>query len=379
MMTHLHVFLTRGTHESRFLREADAALRHGVAERVVLAGIWDHGLPEQETLRPGVEVVRIRLRSHRLPKGLPWHALRGLEWRARVVELGARLRPTLVQAHSLYALAPATALRRRLRIPLVYDAHELETERNGLRGMRQRIERRLERRLIGRCDAVLCVSDAIADWYAQRYSIGRPAVVRNIPDAVDVPSPERSPLRERLGLRPTDMIFLYQGGLSRGRRIEQLLEAFREIRAPRHLVFMGYGELEGVVRAAAERQPNIHFLPAVSPARVLEHSAGADVGLCGVEAVCLSYYLALPNKLFEYLHAGLAVLAPDYPEMRAVVKSTECGWVVGERTEDWRDLILSLRPEALTSARARAREARALYSWSREAERLVDVYRSCAP
>ena len=133
-----------------------------------------------------------------------------------------------------------------------------------------------------------------------------------MPDTPAGPVPKKTAiLRSELGIPDGDLVFLYQGGLFRARRIEQLLRVFSRAAKDRHVVFMGYGELERMVRSAAATNYNIHFRPAVSPHEVLA-LAGADVGLVGVENVCLSYYYSLPNKFFEEsLLAGVPVLGSD--------------------------------------------------------------------
>ena len=67
------------------------------------------------------------------------------------------------------------------------------------------------------------------------------------------------------------------------------------------LVFMGYGEFEKTIKEYAGKNKNIHFYPAVPLEKVLDYTQHADVGLSLIERVCLSYYLCLPNKVFEYI------------------------------------------------------------------------------
>lgn len=373
---HLHIFETPATHESRFLKEAEAALRDNLADEVVLLAREAPGLMREECPSPGIRILRLPLRSRRLPANKALALIKIAEAHWRFIRAGLALRPSLVHCHSLPPLSAAVALRGRLRVPLVYDAHELETEKCGFRGLRQRVARFQERHHIGHCDAVLCVSDGIADWYRDVYSIPRPAVVRNIPDVGIQAEFEGSRiLRDRFSLGPEDLIFLYQGGLFRGRRIESILEAWEGVGAGRHLVFMGYGELADRVRAAAARNPTIHYLAAVPPREVLRYTASADVGLCGVENACLSYYHCLPNKFFEFLHAGIGCLAPDFPELRRVILDIGCGWLVGESVAEWREVIRSLTPEAIRMAKLRVLESKGRYSWRAEEGVLLGVYR----
>jgi glycosyltransferase involved in cell wall biosynthesis len=372
----LHVFLTNARHESRFLKEARSLIGSGLADRVVLAAKWDPGLAERESLGEGIEVHRVRLATLGLPKRLWAQIPKAIEWRWRVVRIARRIRPAAVVAHSLGALGAGRAAARAARCALLYDAHELETERNGLRGRRQQLERWYERRAVRDLHGMLCVCDSIADWYAREYGIERPAVVRNIPDLRWQGGGGRSPiLRDRFGIPEDHFVFLYQGGLFPGRRIEQFITVFTRARPDRHLVFMGYGELEGLVRTAAGRHNNIHFLPAVPPAEVLRHTVGADVGLSGVENACLSYFYSLPNKLFEYLAAGVPFLVPDYPEMRRLTVGEGCGWPVGEDADAWLGAVNVLVREDIEAARRRVAVAAARYSWRHEEPVLLETYR----
>lgn len=373
--TVLHVRVRLGRHDSRILKEARSVLQAGMLSRAMLVGHADADGGSRQSFAPGIEMEQIRLSSGWMPRGLLFQVIKGLELLVRIVLVVKDLSPRIIHAHSLYSLPVSIVAGWLFGIPVVYDAHELETERNGSRGARQRFDRVLERALVGRCDAVLCVSDAIADWYAAAYGSPRPTVVRNIPDVRWQGDGASSPaLRERLGVPEEAMIFLYQGALSPGRRIEQLLRVFATTGSDRHLVIMGYGALEAQVRGAASAHANIHFQPAVPPGEVLLYTASADVGICGGENVCLSYYYSLPNKLFEYLLAGLPILVPDWPEMRRIVDGRGCGWVVGESDDDWRALIDGLTREGIAARAAAARSAAQLYSWANEEQALLAVY-----
>lgn len=370
----LHIFLTMAKQESRFLREAASLLKSGLCREVQLAAKWEPGLPEHEELEPGVKVWRVKLRTLGLPKSLPWQLLKHVEWKARILRHAREVRPNLLVAHSLGALSTAVACKRKTGAPLIYDAHELETERNGLNGFRQTLNRWVERRLIRECDGVMVVSDSIADWYVRTYRIPRPAVVRNIPEVRgESSSPNPRLWRDRFGIPADHLIFIYQGGLFRGRRIEQLLRVFAQASSDRHVVFMGYGELEPLVRAAAVRQPNIHYAAAVKPDQVLRHTAGADVGMVGVENVCLSYYFSLPNKLMEYLLAGLPALMPEYPEMVGVAQQTGCGWTVGESDSDWLAAVNRVDWPAVRAGKLQARAAAGCFSWREEEKKYIDL------
>jgi glycosyltransferase involved in cell wall biosynthesis len=117
----------------------------------------------------------------------------------------------------------------------------------------------------------------------------------------------------------------------------------------------------------------VHFQPAVPPGEVLRHTQGADVGIHGGENVCLSYYYSLPNKVFEYVLAGVPVLGNDWPEIRRLVVGEGCGWVVEEGA--WQAAIDGLTQEAVAAARVRTVAAAGRYSWAQEEAVLLETYR----
>jgi glycosyltransferase involved in cell wall biosynthesis len=359
---------------SRVLKQARAALRHGFAERVELLGL---ALEEG----PSMDEPEVGLRIHRAVAP-PIARVRGwipTVWRLcirwlRFYRAGLHLDCDIVHCHSAGALVPAMALGRYHGVPVVYDAHELESEVGQPRAASM-LTFLIERTFIRHAAVILCVSDSIADWYANRFRLSRPCVVRNVPDlhsqsAVAGPNP----LRTRFATAADDIVFLYQGALSPGRRIEQLLRVFAMAPSNRHVVFMGYGVLQPMIEEAARCSPNIHFHPAVPPEVVLAHTRGADVGICGVENVCLSYYFSLPNKLFEYLHAGLPLLVPRWPEMSKIVDEYRCGWEVGERDEDWLAAVAGVTMQEVVESARGSRVAAQAFTWDAEAAVLLEAY-----
>jgi glycosyltransferase involved in cell wall biosynthesis len=140
---------------------------------------------------------------------------------------------------------------------------------------------------------------------------------------------------------------------------------------------MGGGQLEDTVRQASANHSNIHLCPAVAPSAVLGFTANADVGVVGMENTCLNHYLSLPNKLFEYLTAGVPVIVPDFPEMRRVVDNYhQCGWSWSDDTEGLAALIRRLSPDEVKAKKQHALEAARDLSWEKEEQTLLRLYQT---
>jgi glycosyltransferase involved in cell wall biosynthesis len=369
----VHLYPSPLRHEMRMERECRAIARLGVFDRVEMIGVAQPDLPTVEE-RDGVTFRRLQRRDLGGPS-VARKVVQTLDWSRRVASYLRGEPVRCVNSHSLAMLPLGAALKTRYGARLIYDTHELETEVASSRGLVRILYKVLERAWIHRADHVVVVSDSIADWYSRAYGIPRPVVVRNVPEAQGEP-PEPNPAlwRDRFGIPDDHVVFIYQGILTPGRRIEQFVRVFQQARPDRHVVFMGYGALEGFVRQAAARHPAIHFAPAVPPASVLWHTAAADVGLVGVENVCLSYYYSLPNKIFEYLRASLPSFMPDYPEMRRLNQEGDCGWVVGETDADWLAAIDGVDWKSAHEKRRRVREAAMRYSWEVEQTKLRQCY-----
>ena len=117
----------------------------------------------------------------------------------------------------------AHALARRTGAVFAYNAHELETETVGSAGLRQRLQRVIERHYIRRADVVSVVNESIAQWYREAYPGVDPVVVTNAPTGtggvID--------LRARLGIPEGELLYLHSGYLAPGRNIPLILRTGR--------------------------------------------------------------------------------------------------------------------------------------------------------
>lgn len=362
------------TNASRVLKQVNSLINAKVFKKITIIALGNKELPKHEHLTQDIELHRINLTTRNLPKSLPFQLIKYVEFLVRSLLLMRKLQPSVVNAHALAVLPISVLAKKLFKAHLVYDAHELETEQVGGMSLRKRLSKKLERKLIYSADMMLVVSESIADWYAAEYQIKRPPVVLNAPNRRELKA--NNHFREQLGIRDDQVILLYQGGLMAGRGVHLILDAFKARNDDQLVaVFMGYGQLEADIKAAAQQHNNIYFFPAVAPQVVLEYTSSADVGISLIENTCLSYYYCMPNKLFEYAMAGLPVLVSNMKDMSALVTQNAMGAVISDFTPAGINQALDeFLQKDLTQMKANAYKVATENAWEEQEKKMLAAY-----
>ncbi|XLX42199.1 glycosyltransferase [Ectopseudomonas mendocina] len=328
-MNNIHINMNEFTNASRVLKQVRSLIDNNIFENIIVIALGAKRLSEFELIAENIQLYRVRLVTRGLPKNFLFQMVKYVEFFVRVFFLLCKNKPRVVNAHALSVLPMALFYKLFFGSLVVYDAHELETEQVAGRGVRKKLSKWLERKLIYAVDLMFVVSESIADWYSNEYGITRPVVLLNAPNKRAFKVNDH--FRERLGIRKDQIILLYQGGLMKGRGVHLILDAFKSRYDEQVVVvFMGYGELQPVVEAAAAQRRNIFFYPAVAPQVVLEYTSSADLGISLIENTCLSYFYCMPNKLFEYAMAGLPVLVSSMKDMSELVSGSNMGAVISD-------------------------------------------------
>jgi len=241
------------------------------------------------------------------------------------------LKPTLFHAADLYVLPAVARAAEATGAALVYDARELYPFVAGTVGKPWAtfFWQMLESRLIQKADLVMTVNDSIAKRLIAAYGVNPPLVLPNVPPQQEV-VPANDWFRRKFSLMKDTVILLHQGHLKAGRSCSALISAMADIDKAA-LVFLGSGPLLDKLKAQVQRAhlgDRVFFHPPVPYDQLLSVTATADVGLTLLEDICLNHRFALPNKLFEYLMAGLPVVGSDLPEISAVIHSFNVGITV---------------------------------------------------
>lgn len=378
-----------GRTDVRVRRSAEALRKAGCAITVVDIE-HDETRPEEENL-DGIHFRHVhmpkRLEKYYQPVGFArWIAFkvtRILRGALAVVKTDA----DVYHAHDVIAIPSCYLAAKLRRKPLIYDAHELplvdphQTQHRIVWW----VSTRLVRMMLPGCTAVITVSPLLVRELQQRYGGPRATVVRNIPPYQAPVESDR--LRSALGLDAESGIALYQGNFQLDRGLDVLIEAARYL-APQHrIVLMGKDLTQGYVPSLVEKAGvgnRVKLLPPVPHAQLLEWTASADLGLIVYRAdFSPNVRYCLPNKIFEYLMAGVPVLASPLDAVADLLRTYDVGEVVPSiEPEQVGRTINALLDDQQTRQRMRRNALAAAQRelcWEEESRQLVRVYQQVAP
>jgi glycosyltransferase involved in cell wall biosynthesis len=306
------------------------------------------------------------IRLHRL--------LRTLDYYRRAIRLVGAWRPSLVHCNDYNTMWVGVAARL-LGSSVIYDAHELWPDRN------QRTEPRwwlllCEALFVRIANRSIATSPGHAAVIARRYRVAAPQVIRNIPERV---SPRQADPSREPGL------IVYAGAVTTNRGLEQVIRSLRSAPSRIRLRAIGPGRTEyraRIVALARELgvEARVEFAVPVPSDRVIEAIAPAELGLALIQPSCLSYALSLPNKVFEYVAAGLPILAADLPVLGPFVEERGLGLLA--IPDDAEDLASKLEklvdPETNRSYRKAVQQAGRELDWGWESRGLIAAYRAAS-
>jgi len=276
-------------------------------------------------------------------------------------------------AIDLDTILPCLYISRIKKIPRVYDAHELFTELKEV-VTRPEIHKTwlgIEKKAVPLFKYGYTVSDGIAEEFKKRYGVDY-ATIRNTPVLKDLILPPGGVGAERY--------IIYQGAVNEARAFEYLIPAMKDVNAL--LVICGDGnfmqELKQLI-AKEKVESKVRLEGMVTPERLWDISCRAWAGVAVAEKTGLNQWLALPNKFFDYLHAGLPQVTMNYPEYQKINKQYEVALLL----DDLNPLKIAealnklLQDDVLHSRlRKNCLLARQELNWQQEEKKLIGFYQS---
>jgi glycosyltransferase involved in cell wall biosynthesis len=305
-----------------------------------------------------------------------------------------KLEPDLLHLHDVHLLGAGVHAKRRLaargkQVKLVYDAHEYVAGMLGGNPFWEAAYTAMEREFAREADAVITVSEPIADLLPQELGLPtRPTVVLNTPLLRAGQEQACGPdLRAALGLGLDVPLGVYAGVLAANRNLKQLIEGVALVENV-HLALVcvpnaHYPVALGLAEHAAKLGvgDRVHLVEPVTPEEVVRFLSSATFGIHPMALGLPNHEMALPNKLFDYLWAGLPVAVSRVKAMGELV--AEAGIGVTFDPADPASIAEAIRlvladREALARA-ARAPALKERFAWETQAEKLAELYAGLVP
>jgi len=232
----------------------------------------------------------------------------------------------LLVANDLDTLWPTNYFSKRRKIPLVYDSHEIFCEVPELQEtpLKKKIWETLERSIVPKLKYCITVNQSIANWFREKYKVDF-KVVRNIPDKISV---DQFKTKEELNLPHDKKIILLQGaGINVQRGAEEAVEAMRYVDNA-ILYIIGGGDAVKQLAVISQQETvkdKVIMLPKMKPEDLYQYTCHADIGLSLDKDTNINYRFSLPNKIFDYVYAGVPVLASQLTEIKFFIEKYKVG------------------------------------------------------
>jgi glycosyltransferase involved in cell wall biosynthesis len=339
---------------------------------------WDRDVKyKKEEVIDGIHIERIFVRSS-YGRGTSQLGCLWKFWK-QAYQRALKLAPDVVHAHDFNTLPLGYWLGRKLKIPVIFDAHESyhEMMADNVHPLIKWIIARAERYLVKRIDLLITVGSILEEEYKRRGS-KRTVVIGNWKrlDEFHFSEAEIRDVRRELGIPENRLIISYVGYFCSSRGLRALIEAVRSDKKV-FLIIGGKGKLEDEISGASKDTENILYLGYTTPERVPLITALSDVIYYGLEDCSGNNKYSAPNKLYEALAAGRAVLTSNIGEIARIVREENCGISLENISkENVLNAFKKLRNHSiLTEYKSNARLAGInKYNWSNAEETLLNVY-----
>ena len=287
-------------------------------------------------------------------------------------------RANLLLSNDLDTILPTYFISRLKGSRMVFDSHEYFTETPELVGRPkvQKVWKKIEGFVVPKLPEMITVCDSIADLFREKYGV-KCHVIRNIPPRKALP-PKGD--KVALGL-PTDkhLLILQGSGINIQRGAEELVQSMQFL-DDCFLMIIGGGDVLPILNQMVEElniTDRVHFFPRMPYQQMMAYTQLAELGFCLDKNTNLNYRFSLPNKLFDFIQAGVPIVASHLTEIEKIIRKYDIGIFIGNHEPE---TIASTIREALSDGERRKRWQQNLaiaaeeLRWENEEKKLLPIY-----
>jgi len=282
-------------------------------------------------------------------------------------------------SNDLDTLLPNYLISVLKRSKLYYDAHEYFTEVPELanRPQVQKTWKLIEQFILPKIKHMWTVNESIAQLYRDEYKI-EVGVIRNVPIGSAALNPRT---RVELNLPEDKKILLFQGaGINIDRGGEEAVEAMNYLDNCL-LLFIGGGDVIDILKDSVKKlqvESRVRFIPKLPFDELRAYTAVADIGLSLDKDTNINYRYSLPNKIFDYIHAGLPVLSSNLPELRKIIEYYNIGMITESHdpskiAEKVKEMLSD--EKRFDSWKENLKLAASELCWEKEEQKLMQLFR----
>ncbi|WP_167848850.1 glycosyltransferase [Methanolobus halotolerans] len=356
--------------DARVLKEATSLSKDGY-ELVIRAISNDGILPVQQKDGFCIKRMNRKIRQNTL--------LGKLSYSSKFIYHSIKENADIYHAHDMSTLLECYIASKWNRSKVIYDSHELFIRNFDNKKNYKNPYFYLERFLIKKVDLVITVNDFIAKELQQRYSLkNAPSVIMNCPSLYNSNEFDtKSELRSKCNSKN---VVVFQGVIREGLGLRNLIRSIGYLNNDYKLLIIGDGPiLDELIDLSKQLSLDhkIYFTGKVPHEELLSYTKIAHLGLIYPEKYNLSHYYMAPNKFFEYIHANIPVLVPDYPFLRENVLKYGIGLLAdSENPEDFAKHITEVFSDRKKYANMKrnTETAKNNLNWENEEKKLIELY-----
>ncbi len=296
-----------------------------------------------------------------------------------------------VWANDLPCLKPAVKIKEKINCQLIYDSHEIfigtlnqffPDKTSVLKSIAFKIILRLmtflgnwfEKRNIKKVDKFITTSISFKEYFEKKFKRKDIHIVMNCPESTI--ETESYNWRTEFPINKDDIIFIFQGNLNKGRALLELLESMKYVQTNIKLIILGGGTLKSELIKKTKNdhlENKVFFKDTVPITELLKYTRGADVGINLQSSINISKHLASANKLFEYTHATIPIIASDVPENRRIITKYNLGILTKNIPQEIANAINSIVNEDLQLYKMNCQKAALEYNWENQEKVILDI------